>query len=220
MSAVASEGRTVLFVTHNLGALSRLCDSGLLLEAGRVAAQGTIAEVISEYGRLQYAADEETGTEERDGASVSSMGVRPGGETLSPSSMLRFAFTLSVRRRYWAVQVYLGIATSEEKYIAIEVVDSDRFPEFLKPGCYRIEVQFPPIWLRPGGYSVWAKVIAHPHSGPRERFFAHRLEIVVNGASNVDETADRLLAPATHWTVEVLEEPRDLASARLGEVTS
>lgn len=46
---VASEGRTVLFVSHNLGAIRRLCDRGILLEQGRVAADGTPEEVVATY---------------------------------------------------------------------------------------------------------------------------------------------------------------------------
>ena len=33
MSEVAGEGRTVLFVSHNMAAVQRLCSTGLLLEA-------------------------------------------------------------------------------------------------------------------------------------------------------------------------------------------
>jgi lipopolysaccharide transport system ATP-binding protein len=49
MSEVASGGRTVLFVSHNLDALRRTCDSGLLLSAGRVEKAGTLADCIGHY---------------------------------------------------------------------------------------------------------------------------------------------------------------------------
>jgi lipopolysaccharide transport system ATP-binding protein len=53
MGEVVKEGRTVLFVSHNLSALSALCTRGVLLEAGRVAGAGTIADTVSAYlGRL------------------------------------------------------------------------------------------------------------------------------------------------------------------------
>jgi lipopolysaccharide transport system ATP-binding protein len=51
MSAVASEGRTVLFVSHDMTNVSVLCDSVLLLESGRVKMRGTPAEVIAAYVR-------------------------------------------------------------------------------------------------------------------------------------------------------------------------
>ena len=44
-----SEGRTVLFVSHNMGAVRRLCTKGILLEKGSTKAMGTMSEVIDRY---------------------------------------------------------------------------------------------------------------------------------------------------------------------------
>ena len=49
MQDVAHEGRTALFVSHNMDAVRRLCARCLLLEGGRVAAYGTASEVIARY---------------------------------------------------------------------------------------------------------------------------------------------------------------------------
>ena len=49
MSEVASGGRTVLFVSHNMGAIRSLCTSVILLEAGAVRMRGTPDEVIRAY---------------------------------------------------------------------------------------------------------------------------------------------------------------------------
>jgi lipopolysaccharide transport system ATP-binding protein len=49
MRDVASHGRTVLFVSHNLGSIRRLCGRAVLLEKGRLVADGAPAEVISAY---------------------------------------------------------------------------------------------------------------------------------------------------------------------------
>ncbi|AMV40853.1 ABC transporter ATP-binding protein [Planctomyces sp. SH-PL62] len=43
------EGRTVLFVSHNMGALSQLCDEGVMLQQGRVTMTGPVQEVIRSY---------------------------------------------------------------------------------------------------------------------------------------------------------------------------
>jgi lipopolysaccharide transport system ATP-binding protein len=51
MSAVAREGRTVLFVSHDMTNVSVLCDSVLLLEGGRVKVRGKPTEVIAAYVR-------------------------------------------------------------------------------------------------------------------------------------------------------------------------
>jgi len=49
MSEVASEGRTVLFVSHNMQAIRRLCRTGMLLEKGKLTAQGDAEAVIRGY---------------------------------------------------------------------------------------------------------------------------------------------------------------------------
>jgi lipopolysaccharide transport system ATP-binding protein len=49
MQDVAGEGRTVLFVSHNMGVIERLCNRVILLNEGRIAMQGPAPVVISEY---------------------------------------------------------------------------------------------------------------------------------------------------------------------------
>lgn len=47
-----NQGRTVLFVSHNIGALAKLCNKGILLEHGTMIAAGEAAKVISDYEDL------------------------------------------------------------------------------------------------------------------------------------------------------------------------
>jgi lipopolysaccharide transport system ATP-binding protein len=49
MSDFARRGRTVLFVSHNMDLLQRLCKSAVLLEAGRVVNQGSVDAVARDY---------------------------------------------------------------------------------------------------------------------------------------------------------------------------
>jgi len=44
-----NEGRTVLFVSHNMGAIAELCSNCLLLENGEVKRKGDTTEIISKY---------------------------------------------------------------------------------------------------------------------------------------------------------------------------
>ena len=50
-------GKTIVFVSHDLHAVSRFCDAALLLERGRVAAVGPTEEVIEAYVGSEYADD-------------------------------------------------------------------------------------------------------------------------------------------------------------------
>jgi lipopolysaccharide transport system ATP-binding protein len=49
MGSAAQEGRTVLFVSHNMAAVSNLCRRGIVLEQGRVAYAGTQTEAVARY---------------------------------------------------------------------------------------------------------------------------------------------------------------------------
>jgi len=51
MEDISRAGRTVLFVSHNLGAVSSLCSSALLLADGHIEIRGETDEVISRYLR-------------------------------------------------------------------------------------------------------------------------------------------------------------------------
>lgn len=48
---VAGEGRTVLFVSHNMESITQLCNRGILLEKGSIVADGPIDEIVSKYQR-------------------------------------------------------------------------------------------------------------------------------------------------------------------------
>ncbi len=49
MGDVAQEGRTVLFVSHNMGLLQTLCERGIFLNQGAVQVDGTITEAVDAY---------------------------------------------------------------------------------------------------------------------------------------------------------------------------
>jgi lipopolysaccharide transport system ATP-binding protein len=51
MHDVAAGGRTVLFVSHNMAAVTRLCSRALLLKQGRIVADGRADAIVSEYIR-------------------------------------------------------------------------------------------------------------------------------------------------------------------------
>jgi lipopolysaccharide transport system ATP-binding protein len=65
MNDVARGGRTVLFVSHNMAAIQRLCTTALLLDRGRVVRQGDVRSVIAGYlsgaARSGYTAASATG---------------------------------------------------------------------------------------------------------------------------------------------------------------
>ena len=56
----AQEGRTVLFVSHNMAAIQTLCRRAIWLDAGRIVQDGEPEHVIDDYGRHLQSANNST----------------------------------------------------------------------------------------------------------------------------------------------------------------
>lgn len=57
MNEVSRSGRTILFVSHNMGAVAQLCSKGILLEGGKTAYVGSIDGAIRAY--MQQVSEDE-----------------------------------------------------------------------------------------------------------------------------------------------------------------
>jgi len=49
MSSVAKEGRTILFVSHQMQAIANLCNRAILLDRGKISHHGNTGDVVSTY---------------------------------------------------------------------------------------------------------------------------------------------------------------------------
>ncbi len=49
MEDVSKEGRTVLFVSHNMGLITQLCNKGFLLNKGKIELDDNIERVVNRY---------------------------------------------------------------------------------------------------------------------------------------------------------------------------
>jgi lipopolysaccharide transport system ATP-binding protein len=66
MNEVSKTGRTVLFVSHNMATVARLCPRAMMLSQGRLVADGPAEEVISKYLLEGYASSETPLADRRD----------------------------------------------------------------------------------------------------------------------------------------------------------
>jgi homopolymeric O-antigen transport system ATP-binding protein len=53
MDDIARHGRTVLFISHNMEAIQRLCTRGLLMDRGRLVMSGPVGEVVAQYRAVE-----------------------------------------------------------------------------------------------------------------------------------------------------------------------
>jgi lipopolysaccharide transport system ATP-binding protein len=57
MEDVSGQGRTLLFVSHNLPSLKAICRNGILLKNGKLIKTGKIDEVVDHYSSLQHSGE-------------------------------------------------------------------------------------------------------------------------------------------------------------------
>jgi len=163
MQEVAGEGRTVLFVSHNMAAVSRLCARAIHLDGGRVAADGPVQSVVEGY--LRQAA--EAPGEWRAGAAGGAQAPRwlrsarlldDAGEVSAVADFDR-GFTIEIE--------FVAPGRDEEFVLAFRLVDSigvDVFSSWdsdsqtvrsTEPGAiHRARCRVPPRLVRPGTYTV------------------------------------------------------------------
>jgi lipopolysaccharide transport system ATP-binding protein len=104
MSEVADQGRTVLFVSHNMGVVQMLCNRAILLRHGGVFADDSVTEVIMTYLKTleeMAAQDLQTRTERRGEGHIQFTRIDISAAEGSPASILatghpaRFIFQLN-----------------------------------------------------------------------------------------------------------------------------
>ncbi|MGA2477378.1 MAG: polysaccharide ABC transporter ATP-binding protein [Spirochaetia bacterium] len=93
MESVSSQGRTVLFVSHNMFAIQNLCSRGILLEKGRTVFDGNVSDVVQFYMGYDKSKSGEIAWESQDTAPGNSLvklkavRIRANGRTVGNVNM-------------------------------------------------------------------------------------------------------------------------------------
>ncbi|MEO0550751.1 MAG: polysaccharide ABC transporter ATP-binding protein [Pseudomonadota bacterium] len=105
MESVAGEGRTVIFVSHNLSSVRRLCEKGLVLSSGQVTYEGTVDSAIEYYAQFAM-----------DGSKSDELGRFQSDEGFGSES-----FAVHEVKAYGTAKQKLGqVSTDEEMAIEVE----------------------------------------------------------------------------------------------------
>jgi ABC-type polysaccharide/polyol phosphate transport system ATPase subunit len=155
MGEVARQGRTILFVSHQLNQIRRLCDTCVWLEGGRVRQRGPTAEVTSAYESGAHSAAEGARPDgsDRTAARFVEWGlVRPGSgkaHVLDTMNAFGARFVLKVTRPI-SYGVH-GIALfGPERQLMWGTATSDLY---LEAGVHHLTYRLPTLPIRPGNYS-------------------------------------------------------------------
>jgi lipopolysaccharide transport system ATP-binding protein len=162
MKDVGRGGRTVLFVSHNMGAISGLCPRSLMLDTGRAVHDGPSDEVIESYlgGRASSKALAEVRYSERKGdAFVTRIAVLDS--QMNPSA------ELDVRKDFYVCLEYSMLSPIRNIDAGIAVFNFSGSKVFFSarhtsvatgdlslPGDYRSLIKVPGLFLAPGFYTL------------------------------------------------------------------
>ena len=167
MGDVAREGRTILFVSHNMTAIKSLCTRGLLLNSGSSAATGPILEVVDVYARgngrgtttsQQWAAwDGAPGTDSFRFKSITLVSRDPRA-----TNQLTVNTTFDIATEIYASRAGLINLSLRLNTVSGEVVFATGSSQLeLSPGVARYVCRFPGDLLNDGTYTLNVMIVEH-----------------------------------------------------------
>jgi lipopolysaccharide transport system ATP-binding protein len=165
MHDVAGNGRTVLFVSHNVHAIRSLCTRAILLESGRVTAEGEPADVLHSYMGEQNVDLTSLAVKEFPDDPAREFQLRTV-RLLDADNRPTHAFncdepmvlelTSEVRQTVPNLYGYLMISRPDGTYVwESDSTDRGDNPyDRLEPGLHRHRIVIPPRTLGPGIYGL------------------------------------------------------------------
>lgn len=178
MGDVARTGRTVLFVSHNLGAVTQLCHRGIVIKDGRIVFDGKPTEAISTYvddmrtssGSITFA-DESEKDMQILGISV----VSPDGDVVTSQPHTEpFSILLKYRVSNWREGAHVCLDVFNENGTrllwATDVQTVEELSVEREAGIYDARITVPGMILTPGFYYFTTGIYAQNRMTP----FDHR----------------------------------------------
>ena len=161
MGDVAKQGRTVLFVSHNMAAIQSLCSRGIMLDAGRITCAGTVQDVVKKYfqtGETLESVPLKQRVDRSGDGSARIISIRieniNGGKIIHSSSRLKITLRYESTKPLQHPRFLISVkdATSTGIFLLNSEGD-DRLADVL-PAHGRVVCVTDPIHLTPGRCSV------------------------------------------------------------------
>ncbi|MEZ6139610.1 MAG: ABC transporter ATP-binding protein [Zavarzinella sp.] len=200
MKDVSQEGRTILFVSHDMHAVRRLCHRAVLLSKGEVVQVGPTAEVIATYLAREAVVvppgqQVDLSNTRRKGlltARFTSMTMDNGaGDLVHSGGPLRVQLTIHADQPIVTDSIALTIIDRTGfRLIHADTARID-YPVQLQPGTNQVELTIPALHLQPGGYTMGLWLAQWPDHIIDQVESACDLEVIPNpDDSSVKPVAD------------------------------
>ena len=151
------EGRTVLFVSHNMASVQRLCNTGVLLENGGVKFRGSIGDTIATYLSDEIIQSEyiNPNPSTTDKLCLMWATVSPVfGSLIHPNTPIDVRFRIRVNEHLGHLVVGFNLYSSFKSPLARADYNDHDGLQTLMPGEYDFHFQIPANTLSNGEYTV------------------------------------------------------------------
>ncbi len=153
-----NEGRTVLFVSHNMGAIKQLCQKGILLHNGQMVFSGLADATISRYlknstpnGAINNKSVAGTLKSFVEFIEINVNGVINQEGVFEPENKLIISLKWNCISAIKKLRISFNIY--KEGLLLLTMHDL-AFPAYTETGQYQSKVEIPPYLLRPGEYAI------------------------------------------------------------------
>ena len=199
MSEISAQGRTVLFVSHNLGAIAELCDSSIVLHQGRVAFSGNVVDGVGYYTRTVFQSEESSGSGPgwRSVKVFSDRSNDMATTTVGPDPFSVEA-VIQLDELFHSARFSCVIRDATGNVVVNDRMDTEGVElGKLTPGNYRLQLVFPPLWLSPGVYTLCFKVVGRKPIGAEAKYVSER--IIFEAVNKWSSSNQCLLSPRIEW---------------------
>ena len=146
------EGRTVLFVSHNMAAVKTLCTKGILLNQGKIEASGLIEEVAEKY--FEKSIDEETSTFINNNLDFNKPIQLISAEIINIDNVPKIKIDYIVNSKVTSVVAIKIVDFNELPVITLRDNDIDQNLINKNPGKYSVEFIVPIQYLAPNRFKI------------------------------------------------------------------
>ena len=154
------DGRTILFVSHNMGAIHALCRRGILIETGGLAYDGNVVDCVGEYSKRTVEIDQSQAASGLGPKAVSISGVRINGDmtpVISPDRGFEVSVNISAIDASNPRLILLMHNSSGQQVVHRSFNCRDIGLDRIR-GSEKLVLTLPEMWLANGVYSVWFKL--------------------------------------------------------------
>ncbi len=199
MDEISRDGRTVLFVSHNMSAIRSLCTRGMVLHAGRMHFDGPVGKAVEEYYELIRTVDEDTVPVGLGLPSVEGQATIED-TTVTNDEPFTVRTTLTVPADTAGFTVFCTIHDMDGTTIAhLKRPSTELGVAAHASGTYDTAVTFPALWLTPGPYTLRFKVEFWGTTATANRGQSPAIVLDVTGASPAVRST---LHPSGEWVLE------------------